>query len=160
VLLALSASAQTPAQPGRVTDRKPAESRPPVAQYDIGLISRRLVALEAQVAELTKRNEAQAAEIAKLKIPHGLTTVKGNTLSAGPSVQDRLNRLEQAMGSHTHYLSGIGVIALNALPGMQDIANKAGVGHVIQQWKDLKVHVTFGTGAGPERTGPPVTQNR
>ena len=149
--LSASASAQVPAQPGRANDRKPAESKPPVAQYDIGHIVKRLAALEAQVAELKKRNDALAAELTQMRLRDSAPKGVG-----GPSVQDRLNKLEQAMGSHTHYLSGTGVIALSALPGMQDIANKAGVGPAIQQWKDIKVHVTLGTGGGPTRTGTPV----
>lgn len=162
VLLALAgtASAQVSPQQGRASDRRPAESRPPAAQYDVGLIARRLAALEAQVTELKKRNDALASEIGQMKLRDALGSKNVNNgipgASPGPSVQERLRKLEQAMVGHTHHMPVIGVIALNALPGMQDIANKAGVGHILQQWKEIKVHATFGGGGAPGRTGTPV----
>jgi hypothetical protein len=57
-------------------------------------------------------------------------------------------------------MPNIGIMALNALPGMQDIAGKAGVGHVIEQWKGIKMHVSFGNGSNLGRTGLPVMQNQ
>ena len=147
--VAACATAARAQQAGRATDRKPAETKQPVAEYDIGLIARKLAALEAQVAELKKRNAALESQVVAMKMKDSIPKMPDGT-------QDRLKRLEQAMASHTHYMPAIGVMALNALPGMQDIANKAGVGHVIEQWKGIKVHATLGGGGAPGRTGTPV----
>ena len=146
---AWGATAAHAQQAGRAADRKPAETKQPVAQYDIGLISRKLAALEAQVAELKKRNAALESQVTAMKIQNSIPKSADGT-------QERLKRLEQAMAGHTHQMPVIGSMALNALPGMQDIANKAGVGHVIEQWKGIKVHATFGSGGAPGRTGTPI----
>jgi hypothetical protein len=142
------------AQAQQATDRKPGEAKPLVARYDIGHIVKRLAALEAQVAELKKKNAALESQIAAMKLKDSLPA--GGMHVPGTSVQDRLKSLEIALRNHTHYMPNIGVMALNALPGMQDIANKSGVGHVIEQWKGIKMHVSFGSGGGLDRTGLPI----
>ena len=147
------------AQAMRVEDRKPAESKPPAAQYDIGHIVKRIPAVEAQVAELKKKNAALEAQIIQMKLIDSLASKKppsGINTAAGDPTQDRLKKLEDTVRNHTHYMPNIGVMALNALPGMQEIANKSGVGHVLQQWKDIKMHVSFGSGGGLDRTGLPI----
>jgi hypothetical protein len=146
---AWGATAAHAQQAGRVTGPRPAETKPPVAQYDIGLISRKLAALEAQVAELKKRNAALESQVTAMKIKDSIPKLPDGT-------QDRLKRLEQALAGHMHHMPAIGSMALSALPGLQEIANKAGVGHVIEQWKGIKLHATFGSGGAPGRTGTPI----
>jgi hypothetical protein len=155
LMLAITgASATALAQAQRATDRKVSETKPPVAQYDIGHIVKRLAGVEAQVAELKKQNAALANEIAAMKLK--AAAPKGVPSLPGTSVPERLKKLEDTLRSHTHYMPNIGVTALSALPGMQDIAGKAGVGHVIEQWKGIKMHVSFGNGGDLGRTGPVV----
>jgi len=154
VLTMTGASATALAQAQRATDRKVSETKAPLAQYDIGHIVKRLVAVEAQVGELKKQNAALANEIAAMKMKAALP--KELPSLPGTSVPDRLKKLEDTLRNHTHYMPNIGIMALNALPGMQDIAGKAGVGHVIEQWKGIKMHVSFGNGGGLDRTGLPI----
>ncbi len=157
-VLMTGASATALAQVQRATDRKVSETKQPVAQYDIGHIVKRLAAVEAQAAELKKQNAALANEIAVLKLK--AAAPKGVPSLPGTSVPERLKKLEDALRTHTHHMPNIGIMALNALPGMQDIAGKAGVGHVIEQWKGIKMHVSFGNGGDLGRTGLPVMPNQ
>ena len=150
----LSATALAQLNPQQGTDRQVRETKLPVAQYDIGHIVKRLAGVESQVAELKKQNAALAHQIAEMKLKASLP--KGLTSLPGTSVPERLKKLEDTVRNHTHYMPNIGIVALNALPGMQDIAGKAGVGHVIEQWKGIKVHVSFGNGGDLGRTGLPV----
>jgi len=154
VLITTGATATALAQAQRAIDRKVSETKQPVAQYDIGHIVKRLAAVEAQAAELKKQNAALANQIAEMKLKASLP--KGLSSLPGTSVPERLKKLEDTLRSHTHYMPTIGIMALNALPGMQDIAGKSGVGHVIEQWKGIKMHVSFGNGAGLDRTGLPI----
>ena len=154
VLTITGASATALAQAQTAPDRKVSETKMPLAQYDIGHIVKRLAGVEAQVAELKKQNAALASEIAAMKMKAALP--KGLSSMPGTSVPERLKKLEDTLRSHTHYMPNIGIMALNALPGMQDIAGKAGVGHVIEQWKGIKVHVSFGNGGDLGKTGLPI----
>ena len=151
MLTITGASATALAQAQRAPDRKVSETKQPLAQYDIGHIVKRLAAVEAQVGDLKKQNAVLANQIAEMKLKASLP--KG---LPGTSVTERLKKLEDTLRNHTHYMPNIGVMALNALPGMQDIAGKAGVGHVIEQWKGIKMHVSFGNGGGLDRTGLPI----
>ena len=148
-------AAQPPRQSGaqavRAEDRKPAAQAPPTAQYDIGHIVKRLAALEAQVADLKKRNDALEAQVRKMegqmvamKLQNSLDGVK---TSGGDKISAELKRLDAALRSHTHSLNS-NIMALSAVPGMQDLANKAGIGHVIQQWQNVKMLWTSGNGPG------------
>ena len=143
------ASRQTGPATGRPTETMPA------AHYDIGAIIKRLSGLEAQVADLEKRNDALETQVKKMQVQIGSLNTK--LASSGKEVgqnvdpiKAELQRLDNALRNHTHSLN-IGVMALSAIPGMQDMANKAGVGNVIQQWQTMKMLWT--TGGGPGQTG-------
>ena len=128
---------------------KPTEARPPVAQYDIGHIVKRLVALEAQVADLKKRNaelEVKTTQLAA-QLTKPLEQLSANLLNqklAQDKVNQRLNWLDNAVRNHTHNLPNLSFTALSAIPGMQAIANSAGVGGVIQNWHAIKVYQQVG----------------
>lgn len=124
-------------------ERTPTEARPPAAQYDIGLIVKRLAALEAQVSDLKAKNAALEAALTKQSMQ------KESVANApiNPKVTAELQRLDGALRNHTHPLPA-NLIALSAIPGMQDIANKTGMAAVIQQWQSIKLVWTSGGGLG------------
>lgn len=124
-------------------ERTPTEARPPAAQYDIGLIVKRLAALEAQVSDLKAKNAALEAALTKQAMQ------KESILNApiNPKVAAELQRLDGALRNHTHPLPA-NLMALSAIPGMQEIANKTGMAAVIQQWQSIKLVWTSGGGLG------------
>lgn len=140
----------------QVGDRKPVASKPPVAEYDLGIFSRKLRALEGKVAELEKKNAALETQVTAMKLKDSFAAKNPGGISPGGTVPERLKRLEDGLRNHQHYMPNIGIMALNALPGMQEIASKSGMGHVIEQWKGIKMHLSFGAGGGLDRTGAPI----
>ena len=155
IISGLSATVLAQSNPQQSTDRKPTEAKPPVAQYDMFQIVKKLTALEAQVAELKKKSANLESQIAAMKLKDSIP-VAGGAKPLSPSVEERLKTVENSLRNHTHSMPNIGIMALNALPGMQEIASKSGMGHVIEQWKSIKMHVSLGNGGGPGKTGPPI----
>lgn len=154
-LLLMALSTMVAAQ----TERLPRQAGPqgatptqtkPTAQYDIGAIVKKLSALEAQVTELKKRNEALEATVKKMDVQIGSLKLQQTNVSG---LTAELQKLNNALRNHTHSIN-VGVMALSAIPGMQDLANKAGVGYVIQQWQTMKMLWT--PGGGPGETGTAI----
>jgi hypothetical protein len=154
---AATAAAQT--KPASQSGTTPSAAKAPTAQYDLGLMVKHLSQLDAQVAELKKRNEALEAVVKKMQVQIGSLdlqkTTSGNLKTGGvDKVTAELQRLDNALRNHTHSMPSVGIMALSAIPGMQELANKAGIGHVIQQWQSMKMLWTTGSGGNLERTGP------
>lgn len=123
------------------------QAAPPTAEIDLARMSARLSALSEQVEELKKQNQALAAKVQQLT----------QAAQANAQTASALKQLDAAFRSHTHYMPDIGQMALSAVPGMQDIANKAGLGAVKAQWDTIKVLWKTGNG-GLGVVGPPVPQ--
>ena len=160
IAFAFAASAQTTPTPKRLGGQQAApprpkevESKPLAAHYDMVGLFKRLDALEAQVTELKKHNAALEAKVAFMN--KQLLQASSQAAGAVATLQllkQRFESLDAALRNHTHSMSSIGVMALSAIPGMQDLANKAGVGHVIQQWQGMKMLWTPGGSAGQTGT--------
>jgi peptidoglycan hydrolase CwlO-like protein len=132
-------------QQGGPSTGKLSETKPPAAQYDIGHIVKSLAALEGQVADLKKKNAELEGKTAQLN--KQLEQLSANLLSqklAQEKANTRLNRLDNALHNHTHSLPNLSFTALSAIPGMQSIANSAGVGSVVQSWNTIKVYQQVG----------------
>lgn len=151
---ALAQTTPAPRQAGP-TGGRPTESKMPAAQYDIGAIVKTLRALETKVADLKKRNDALEALVKQMQSQVGSMNNKLSTSvnQAVDPIKADLQRLDNALHNHTHPIN-VGVMALSAIPGMQDLANKAGVSSVIQQWQTMKMLWT--PGGGPGQTGTAV----
>jgi hypothetical protein len=136
---------------------KLSETKPPAAHYDIGDIVKRLAALEGQVGQLKKENAALETQLKKMQVTIGSINVANAASAASANkVTAELQRFDNALRSHTHAMPSIGIMALSAIPGMQDMANKAGIGAVIQQWQGMKMLWTIGNGGNLERVGPAI----
>src|SRR6266545_7720986 len=61
---------------------KPTEAKPPVAQYDIGQIVKRLAALEGQVSQVKQENAGLTAQIKKMQVVIGSMNLASTTSAA------------------------------------------------------------------------------
>lgn len=118
---------------------------PPTPQYDIGQMWKKMNALAEEVEALKKQNQSLAAKLQQLQqsqqsLAQSATAIK---------------QLDAEYRSHTHFLPNIGQTALSALPGMQEIANKSGVGHYKGQWDTIRVLWVTGN-QGVAAVGTPI----
>jgi septal ring factor EnvC (AmiA/AmiB activator) len=122
-------------------------STPPTMEYDLGHMSKRIAALAEQIEALKKENQALSNKLAQLQQRQPATAQNAAALK----------QLDAAFRSHTHYMPEIGQMALSAVPGMQDMANKLGLGALKAQWDTFKVLWKTGNG-GLGTVGPPIQQ--
>ena len=136
-----------PKGPATTGPNGPRQATQPTAEIDLVRMSMRLNALAEQVEELRKQNQALASKVQQLT----------QAAQANAQTASALKQLDAAFRSHTHYMPEVGQMALSAVPGMQDIANKAGLGAVKAQWDTIKLLWKTGNG-GLGVVGPPVPQ--
>jgi len=139
------------------------------ADYNLGLIVKKVAALEAQVALLKKQNETLAGQFSLQQKANDVLTSENKALiaivtahgvsltSANKKIQGleaKFDQLDSSYQSHTHYMPSIGQQALSSVPGMQDIANKSGVGYVKPQWENILILSLNQYSKGIAVTGP------
>jgi chromosome segregation ATPase len=149
--------------------------------FNLGLMWKKLSALELQVASLQKQNGALESQVASLqkqndslvsqnKVIQGQLKTQTNKDNIANSkleelgikftqLDGRLQQLDSTYQTHTHYMPAIGEQALSSIPGMQDIANKVGVGYVKSQWENIRILFLNQYSKGISITGPPYKQN-
>jgi chromosome segregation ATPase len=175
-----TASGQQTPQPTTSKQAGITQTSPGQAEYNVGLLVKRIVSLEAQLAVLQKQNAGLASEISILQKRSDTLTaqnknladqLKGvhaeqvaeisNTNSKLKNFDSRLNQLDSShhalnssYQSHTHYMPAFGQQVLSSIPGMQEIANKAGVGYVKSQWENYRILFLGQYSPGISVTGP------
>ena len=134
---------------------------PAPAEYNLGLMVKKVAALETQVASLQKQNESLGGQLsAQQKLTDSLTSqnktlltllkAHGASLTGAQqtlqALETKFNQLDSSLSnlnssyqSHTHYIPMFGEQALSSIAGMQEIANKAGVGYVKPQWEKIRI---------------------
>ena len=134
---------------------------PGPAEYNLGLIVKKVAALETQVALLQKQNESLGGQLSSqqkltdsltsenkilltLIKAHGATLTGANQTIQG--LETKFNKLDSSLStlnssyqSHKHYIPMFGEQVLSSIAGMQEIANKAGVGYVKPQWEKMRI---------------------
>lgn len=179
-------SGQTTPQPNTPKQNVTTPTSPGQAEYNVGLIVKKLAALEEQVAVLQKQNAVLASEIAVLQKQNQTLTAQNKNLadqlkgvwaeqkaeitltnSKYQKLDLRLNELDSShhalkssFVSHKHHMPAFGQQALSSIPGMQDIANKAGVGYVKSQWENIRILFLGQYSAGIDVTGPVYNLNQ
>ena len=146
------------------------------ADYNLGLIVKKIAALETQVAALQHQNQTLAGQLSSLQKQNEALSSQSKNLAAqlksqasgmigtGQKLQgleSRINQVDSSLSvlnssyqSHKHYMPPIGEQALSAIAGMQEIANKSGVGYVKPQWENIRVLFRTQKSFGIDFTGP------
>lgn len=174
-----TASGQQTPQPTTSKQTGTTQTSPGQAEYNIGLLVKKIAALEAQVAVLQKQNAGLASEISVLQKQSDALTAQNKTFAGQlkgvhaeqvaeiskanlklQKFESRLNELDASQSalnssyqSHKHYMPAFGQQALSSIPGMQDIANKSGVGYVKPQWENMRILFLNQYSAGIDVTG-------
>jgi hypothetical protein len=143
------------------------------ADYNLGLIVKKIAALEAQVALLKKQNETLTAQVSSQQklndqltsdnkgliavvTAHGVSLTSANKKIEG--LDAKFTQLNSSYQGHTHHMPPIGQQVLSSIPGMQEIANKSGVGYVKAQWDGIRILFRGEKSFGIDFTGPIYTK--
>jgi hypothetical protein len=144
-----------PAAPAASKQSELKKNPPPAAEYNLGAMARSIAALEAQVEALKKQNQLFAAQNKALE---GKVAALQAWTNYAQQTANTLKQLDAEFRNHTHRMPNIGIMALSAIPGMQQIANSAGIGGVKAQWDTMKMLWIDPYTKGVDFVGPATPQ--